>query len=348
MKRKILYKIVLLIIGTSLYAEDLSFNFSLLKSTPALQKDKVYNLLSYVVLDNYLIYETGYDGTRLSFEPSYMPSIKKISFIQEGAYIYSLIYNPRTKTYDKIGSLRGQGIFIDLYKQISDTTGRITSAQLSKRQKDFNILKQGLPELDKAVFIESGISSISASSELVEGATSYSVSNLSGRLYVLRTDDYSSLSYDFITPPWVEGVSGYGIGEYIDVSFDEKTRGIQVLNGFVDFDRNYLFYENSRVKTVEVTSINPSFKKEYELKDYVEFTYLEFPQAVDSVRITIKDVYKGTKYDDTCLSAIIPVSKSDMTIIEKKAHVNKMLEENGTLDALLHCKNNDLEFYNGQ
>ena len=49
---------------------------------------------------------------------------------------------------------------------------------------------------------------------------------------------------------------------------------------------------------------NP-FEIEYDFEDFVHFSEINFPKAVNKVRFTIKEVYKGKKWDDTCITAVI-------------------------------------------
>lgn len=109
--------------------------------------------------------------------------------------------------------------------------------------------------------------------------------------------------------PWVPGkeFNASGIGEYLEIEFTKPKDNLVVLNGFVDFDKRYLYKANNRVKKAVITSLdkdNP-FEIEYDFEDYVHFSEINFPKAVNKVRFTIKEVYKGEKWDDTCITAVI-------------------------------------------
>lgn len=109
--------------------------------------------------------------------------------------------------------------------------------------------------------------------------------------------------------PWVPGKANNpsGIGEYLEIDFTKPTDNLVVLNGFVDFNKRYLYKANNRVKKAIITSLdkdNP-FEVEYDFEDYVHFSEIAFPKAVNKVRFTIKEVYKGEKWDDTCITAVI-------------------------------------------
>lgn len=109
--------------------------------------------------------------------------------------------------------------------------------------------------------------------------------------------------------PWVPGKekNPSGIGEYLEIEFAKPKDNIVVLNGFVDLEKRYLYKANNRVKKAVITSLddNTPFEIEYDFEDYVHFSEINFPKAVNKVRFTIKEVYKGDKWDDTCIQAVI-------------------------------------------
>jgi len=109
--------------------------------------------------------------------------------------------------------------------------------------------------------------------------------------------------------PWVPGKENNpaGIGESLTIEFAEPKDNIVVLNGYVDLEKRYLYKANNRVKTAVVTSLdegNP-FEFEYRFEDFVYFAEIDFPAKVSKVRFTIKDVYNGEKWNDTCITAVI-------------------------------------------
>jgi hypothetical protein len=106
--------------------------------------------------------------------------------------------------------------------------------------------------------------------------------------------------------PWVEGVEGSGVGEYLDVSFDSEMDHVVILNGFVDPLRPHLFKANGRIRKVRVESLEDvSFSFEYDFLDRVEFSYIPFPKKVKGVRLTILNVYAGARWQDTAVTAIV-------------------------------------------
>lgn len=110
--------------------------------------------------------------------------------------------------------------------------------------------------------------------------------------------------------PWVEGVPGPGIGE----GFTNDNTGHQyllIMNGYISYDKPYLYKQNNRVKKLKVTGIRSGKSIIVDVLD------TPHPQTVDisaivedfsDVRVEIADVYKGTKYDDTCMNFCITYS----------------------------------------
>ena len=127
------------------------------------------------------------------------------------------------------------------------------------------------------------------SSALNEGNYTYSGSNL------LQYND---------GVPWVEAVAGDGHGQEITLSWDEKVSGLIVGNGFYDRNRKELFLKNNRVKTLKIESFDPPFVKFVVLKDHYYPQIILFDKSATDVKLTIVDVYKGEKYNDTCINFI--------------------------------------------
>ena len=194
------------------------------------------------------------------------------------------------------------------------------------QQKDSKHLSLG-----DTVFFNTGISKIVSSSYLIETHQGkdivYSPEHFLSKIFYNIGDDYINFwLYDSISPPWVEGVKGYGVGEYLDIDFKYASDEIQILNGFVDFSRKRLYRDNSRVKKILIESEDPKFAKEYELEDVVRYTSIQLPEKTEKIRITIKDVYKGDKYDDTCISSIIVTDPNAPSFEDQKKQLLKLLE----------------------
>ncbi|MDH4128377.1 MAG: hypothetical protein OEV44_06465 [Spirochaetota bacterium] len=165
-------------------------------------------------------------------------------------------------------------------------------------EPDFNIKVYLPPKL---------ISGVVASSELKHKKISYSPKN------AVDNDP---------TTAWVEGKAGNGIGESIEVNTTieqhhgdinglHKIEKIGIINGYAK--NKDIFFSNNRVKRImfEYYYISKydgkkSKKMFFDLKDQMEIQYIRFkkPILTGSFKITILDVYKGTKYNDTAISEI--------------------------------------------
>ena len=148
------------------------------------------------------------------------------------------------------------------------------------------------------------IISIKASSELTETLknkkTVYSVEN------VITVAKEKESPYDFRTigRPWVPDVKK-DKNPYIDFELMYEKSSIHILPGFIDFERQHLWKQNARPKTIEVIDLNNSESLgKFTIEDSIKFTSIQLPRAVKKVRITFLDFYPGTKYQDPCVAAI--------------------------------------------
>lgn len=108
--------------------------------------------------------------------------------------------------------------------------------------------------------------------------------------------------YMQIDIPWVLAKQKYGIGEWIQKDIYRDTNEFVIVNGFVKADRQDLFYANSRIKTLTIETERGSW--DFELCDTPNPQILNLPVTVGGkAKLIIKDVYKGNKYSDSCLSA---------------------------------------------
>lgn len=150
---------------------------------------------------------------------------------------------------------------------------------------------------------DDGIKSITASSYLVEKGRNFQPTALENKLIIWGPGELY-FQYRHNIGSWVEGVSGDGLGEYLVVNFDNLTDGLIILNGYVDLSNRSLYMDNNRVKTIRITSENPGFSFDFELKDEVSFQEINFPMKSQSVKLEIKDIYSGRLYSDTSISAL--------------------------------------------
>ncbi len=176
--------------------------------------------------------------------------------------------------------------------------------------KDYqDFLREQVHRLDECTLAYA--KNFKASSTLKDNTYTYDVNNI----FVPCKGEYKVLWFQNL--PWAEGKEDEGIGEYIEFEImsanelidrlgDWIIEGditISILNGFVNPMKQKLFYENNRLKKAAVWTDD---KKSFEINfnDYVEFTEFSVPKKTKKVRIEILDVYKGTKYNDTCITKI--------------------------------------------
>ena len=150
-----------------------------------------------------------------------------------------------------------------------------------------------------------GLGTVTASSKLnSQGDNSYEPSNS------------NDLSYK---TAWVEGVSGYGIGEYLEYEFPPeypRITTVKVVNGYVKSKSAYS--NNSRAKKLKMY-VNGEPHVILNLKDLTAVqsfkvdpightdrtNFEELKSKTNSkIRFEILDVYKGDKYDDVAITEI--------------------------------------------
>ena len=109
--------------------------------------------------------------------------------------------------------------------------------------------------------------------------------------------------------PWAEGVKGPGIGEWIEIR-PTKPHPLLALGfypGFQSSSKRNLFKENGRPARVEI-QLNNEFNFMATLGDKPEaqiVPILGYTKPVQNIRITLKEVYPGTKFEDTCVSKLV-------------------------------------------
>ena len=110
------------------------------------------------------------------------------------------------------------------------------------------------------------------------------------------------VQYINCTKPMVEGSPGNGVGVELDVEFHIPSDNIVILNGYADWNKQHLYKQNARMKKVRVEG--EGFSLEYEFEDYVHFAQIDFPKQADKVKITVLEVYDGSKWADMAISGI--------------------------------------------
>ena len=115
---------------------------------------------------------------------------------------------------------------------------------------------------------------------------------------------------------WVEGAEGYGIGEWVEYTLpasNPRITDINIANGYVRTKK--LWTENSRVKVLDVEVNGKPFARIH-LADVYALQSVKVPHIGYSdrdnfegkepirIRFIIREVYPGTKYQDTAISEI--------------------------------------------
>ena len=126
-------------------------------------------------------------------------------------------------------------------------------------------------------------------------------------------DDGNNISYspnnvldNKTTTTWAEGASGDGIGEWIKISTEDgldNVENISLINGFSK--SSDLYYKNNRVKKASL-EFSDGTTQVIEFKDDVlEKQVIDIGNKQTSyIKITILEVYRGSKYQDTCIPII--------------------------------------------
>lgn len=151
---------------------------------------------------------------------------------------------------------------------------------------------------------------VTASSYLKDKRHEYKPENIK---YTMYTGECSMWGFTEDIVPWVEGKASYGIGEWIeydiseflkiDKNLENKNAKLYILNGYVNPKLPSLYKENSRIKKATLI-IDDSTEIKIEFDDIVEFKCIELGRPFKNARLIIDEVYKGSLYDDTCITAI--------------------------------------------
>ena len=135
----------------------------------------------------------------------------------------------------------------------------------------------------------------------------YSMAHVFSASTELNEDDtiFAAKNLDCLdgNKPWVEAVKGDGIGEYIKIDYDQ-TEGLIISNGYVSYDKPYLYESNNRVKIFEIYNQDNKKIQEITLSDTSNPQVFKINGKSKSLKLVIKEVYKGTKWDDTCVNFI--------------------------------------------
>jgi len=104
---------------------------------------------------------------------------------------------------------------------------------------------------------------------------------------------------------WVEGVDGPGIGESLtlNIGIPAELWNIGLLAGY--FASPELLAANNRLKKVQITlSDGTSITEEFEDSSTTRVVHFDDIHVVEWIRLTILEVYPGTRWDDTAISEL--------------------------------------------
>ncbi len=177
-----------------------------------------------------------------------------------------------------------------------ETNNKILFIGFQGKHKVLFAFTKGYPQdrtpLTFTRYDERGSLYINCTSFLEEKNKSYPVDNL--RRLTVET-------------PWVEGVPGDGIGEGFTIKGSGYKKPLVpyllIINGYISYEKPYLYKQNNRVKKIKVTGVKSGKSKILDILDtpHPQTVDISFIDQVEDLRVEIADVYKGSKYDDTCL-----------------------------------------------
>lgn len=237
-------------------------------------KKTIFFLLSFLVFSAQLVAET----------PVLQPSkVKQIDFEKGSKAFDSALkkYNQGNVEYDE-----SKGAFINFTKEENEV--------FDETKEDFWDILGGACSW----YCAGGPDTVIGSSHLkAQGKISYVAKNA-------HDHNYKNV--------WVEGVPGYGIGEYLTYKFkggSPRVTTIIVVNGYVKSAKAYK--ENSRVKKLKVYKDNKPIAI-LELQDIIGEQSFDIGVLGNNkegtpdwtLKFEIMEVYKGDKYDDTAISEI--------------------------------------------
>jgi hypothetical protein len=249
------------------------------------------------------------------YETDYNETFRKVKYIlTTGSFwkdkIESIIINIKTDGIPNYELLKREAFFYESEPDIYEAVNFSPDGFIKKDNIYTNELKNIDPVSDiEIVFPPELIRSITTNSVLEPKSLRYSSQNIS--------DNNEKTA-------WVEGVPGFGAGEWIQMDITPSTAGgkmegcynlykIGLVNGYAK--DTIAFTANNRIKTLKI-SYEYYYNEELlkgekdfvvSLKDQMKVQYINFekPVKVSRITFTISDTYKGNKFDDTCLSEII-------------------------------------------
>ena len=139
-----------------------------------------------------------------------------------------------------------------------------------------------------------------ASSFLSEHGISYDINNIAslelGKMWAVRTKN-SGIGEWFTVD--VRDSDGYTTSQ----GYKLVIAGFWIVNGSLSINNPQLFLQNNRVKGFTVTSAEMNEK--FTLEDNMNLQFFGLAKPVEQIKIAIDSIYKGAKYNDTCISKFI-------------------------------------------
>ncbi|WP_411823595.1 NADase-type glycan-binding domain-containing protein [Leptospira sp. 'Mane'] len=114
---------------------------------------------------------------------------------------------------------------------------------------------------------------------------------------------------------WVEGAKGDGIGETLTISYKSPVlfQTLAIYNGFGD---PRFWNSSNRVKKIKISTEN-NYEESFHLKDSLSLQKLELKKEISAkeIKLTILEIYKGTKQEDTAIAEVNLLSDNARSIL---------------------------------
>ena len=313
MKKKVLFSIILYSFSYVFSADwktELEKNFFSESSNPLggyeygnIYKREKDNLIIQYNLDRY----SDYDETDLINVKNIFTDFK----LENNGYLYGKIAN---EPFDTKPVKAVPVIFGDRFSfAIPGMTSKITMGSDSYKKWlyfDGKYARKEKIRYPYSTVFNDIIQNVESSSHLIENNKGIAIdySGISLDWFLIHNSEWPMDEINRYCFPWVENVEGSGIGEWIEFNLNSPQTITYILNGFVDGNRIHLYKANSRIKDAEFigwTEGGKKFKQNVHFEDFVYFKTVQFSEPVIKFRITIKEVYTGEKWQDTCISAVM-------------------------------------------
>jgi hypothetical protein len=207
---------------------------------------------------------------------------------------------------------REDGERFDIGSADADMTQQITEVRWTGAQiRVWGRLFTGVPAMEARHIEVERMEITSGPAEEARNLTPFATPSASSHLATDRGGQYQAwMATDgALETAWVEGMSGPGVGEWIELTFP-GTIEVHSVGLDVGYDRDAgIFGKNNRIKKVTLVF---SGGEEVELGFADERGVQTIPLVrapgpnieTTSVRVVIEEVFSGSTYDDTCLAEI--------------------------------------------